>query len=68
MTWRVGDTGITRGGLRYRILCTDAVGRDMPVVALLRIGDDEMVHRYRADGTNQEPAAYQLQAPTKRAA
>ncbi len=68
MNWSAGDTGTTRAGFRYRILCVDAIGRDMPVVALLRIGDDEMVHRYRADGTNGEPAAYQLQEPTKRAA
>lgn len=68
MSWAVGDRGITKGGMRYRVICADAIGRGMPIVALLRIADDELVHRYRPDGTNDGgPQAYHLM-PAKVAA
>jgi len=37
--FKVGDTGKTRGGQDYRVVCVDAEG-DNPVVALIR-GDNE---------------------------
>ncbi len=61
MNWRTGDTGLTRGGMRYRILATDLAGKRGPIAAALRIGDEELLHRMQADGTNDGgEAAYHL--------
>lgn len=67
-TWHVGDSGFTRGGMRYRILATDLAGKRGPIAAAITIGDDEMLHRMIADGTNDGgPQAYHLLPATQRA-
>lgn len=66
--FEVGDTGITKGGMRYRIIATDLAGKRGPIAAVLRIGDDDMLHRMLADGTNDGgPQAYHLLPATGRA-
>lgn len=61
MKWRVGDTGTTRGGMRYRILAIDLAGKRGPIAAALKIGDEEMLARFLADGTTDGgPAVYHL--------
>lgn len=35
--WKVGDTGKTRGGYDFRIVCVDAKG-DYPIIALIDYG------------------------------
>lgn len=68
MTWSVGDTGTTKGGMRYRILAVDLAGKRGPIAAALKIGDEEMLHRMLADGTNDGgPQAYHLLPATGRA-
>lgn len=68
MTWAVGDTGTTRGGMRYRILATDLVGNRGPIAAALRIADEELLHRYPASGVHPGPhRAYDLQPAKVRA-
>lgn len=57
---KVGDTGTTLGGMRYRVLAVDLAGGRGPVAAAIGIGDEEMLHRFQADGTNEGPAAYHL--------
>lgn len=53
MTFRTGDTGKTRGGIAFRIIADDAKGDRGPVIALLTIGEEEMVYRFPATGVHQ---------------
>lgn len=61
MTWRLGDTGITSGGIPYRIIADDAKGPRGPLVALLAIEAGENVVRYTDDGKHGGvPKVYDL--------
>jgi len=48
--FKVGDTGKTRGGDNYRVICVDALGK-YPVIALVMEGGGrEYACRYAANG------------------
>lgn len=60
MTWRTGDTGTTRGGQSYRVVCDDAAGDRGRLVVLLKLGDEEMVHRMPDTGVHPGNRAFDL--------
>jgi len=68
VTWRIGDTGHTSGGIPYRIIADDAKGPRGNIVALLAIEPGENVVRYTPDGIHGGvPKVYNLEPPKVRA-
>ena len=50
--FQVGDTGKTRDGREYRVICTDAGGK-RPIVALVKLSTGEWSScMFRTDGRN----------------
>lgn len=64
--YKVGDTGLTQDGSKYRVVCNDMKNL-YPVVAIVTDDDGESVQEYTADGRyyTDDPHKLDLLLPTR---